>query len=249
VYRYIFSSWPFFATITIAAFIFFIGTTALGTICRLNFGQGLAQYRKFLSPLSLCGLRINFENPSVEVNDALEEVDFTPVYFDNQPRGDDPEKPLHGYTEGTQDLDYRLRVPMHAAQYALQTAGVRDDSGNSVYSDKNRLPIQLSSSAPLESEMVSVKRISLLSQMSRFSHSFKKFSIVSVKSVQRERDTEPINGGAHIPIPALPHLSGLKDPGSFIDPSPTLPSPCTSSLSNNVISAADSQSSTSFVQD
>ena len=46
VYRYVFSSWTFFATITVTALILLIGTTALGTICRLNFGQGLAHYRK-----------------------------------------------------------------------------------------------------------------------------------------------------------------------------------------------------------
>jgi hypothetical protein len=46
VYRDIFSNWTFFASITITALIFLIGTTALGIVCRLNFGQGLAHYCK-----------------------------------------------------------------------------------------------------------------------------------------------------------------------------------------------------------
>ena len=194
-------------------------------------------------------------NPSVEVSDALEGADFTPVYFSNRPHDDDPEKPLHGYSEATQDLDYSLPVPIHSGQHALRTIDVRDDSGNSIYSDSHRLPIQLSSSAPLESEMASVRRISTFSQISRISRAFKKFSMyassASVKSMRRERDTMPINGGAHLPIPALPRLSGFKDPGPFADPLPSFPSPSAlSSVSSNLAnSAADGQSISPFTRD
>jgi hypothetical protein len=104
--------------------------------------------------------------------------------------------------------------------------------------------------------MASAKRISLNSQVSRFSRAFKKFSMyassASVKSVRREWDTEPMNGGAHVPIPALPRLTEFKDPGPFSDPSPTLPVPSPSApsdVSNDVTtSAADSQSVTPSAQ-
>lgn len=53
VYRRIFSTRTFFATITITALIFLIETTVLGIICRLNFGQGLAHYCKLVVFLRL----------------------------------------------------------------------------------------------------------------------------------------------------------------------------------------------------
>lgn len=45
VYRFIFLSWSFFATITVTSYICVVTSAILGIICRFNFGQGLAHYR------------------------------------------------------------------------------------------------------------------------------------------------------------------------------------------------------------
>jgi hypothetical protein len=47
VYRTIFSRWSFFATLTLTSFILLVLTTALGIVCRINFGKGLAEYCTF----------------------------------------------------------------------------------------------------------------------------------------------------------------------------------------------------------
>ena len=39
-------SWPFFATLTVTAYMFSIVSSILGVFCRLNFGKGLAHYRE-----------------------------------------------------------------------------------------------------------------------------------------------------------------------------------------------------------
>jgi hypothetical protein len=202
--------------------------------------------------------QINFANSLVQVSEALEEVDFTPAHFHH---GGDPEKPLHDDTETAQDFDFRLPIPVHSAQQTLQVRDVRDDSQfrrNSVYSDNDRPPIQLSSSVPLESELASVKRFSTLS---RFSRAFKKVSMfapsVSAESVRREQDSQSSSGGAPVSIKSLPRLSRVRDLDQFAASSPPLPSPPAlsyvasnlSHASSNVAdSAAETQSSNPFVQ-
>ncbi|KAK0497794.1 hypothetical protein EDD18DRAFT_1351609 [Armillaria luteobubalina] len=61
LYRFIFMSWPFFATMTVTTYILLVATSALGVVCRLHFNKGLAQF--------------------LRVSDALEGMDFTPAYF------------------------------------------------------------------------------------------------------------------------------------------------------------------------
>ncbi|KAK0432127.1 hypothetical protein EV421DRAFT_2040847 [Armillaria borealis] len=61
LYRFIFMSWPFFATMTVTTYILLVATSALGVVCRLHFDKGLAQF--------------------LRVSDALEGMDFTPAYF------------------------------------------------------------------------------------------------------------------------------------------------------------------------
>lgn len=51
VYTWTFVQWPFFASVTISAFIALIASGVLGVVCWCNFGAGLAHYRT--SPL-LC---------------------------------------------------------------------------------------------------------------------------------------------------------------------------------------------------
>ncbi|KDQ54504.1 hypothetical protein JAAARDRAFT_38175 [Jaapia argillacea MUCL 33604] len=65
VYRFTFLSWPFLATMTVTSFIFLVASFALGIWCRVNFGKGLAHY--------------------LQVQEALDGADFTPVYFANNP--------------------------------------------------------------------------------------------------------------------------------------------------------------------
>jgi len=44
VYRWSFLQWPFLGCFTVASFILLISSMALGVVCRINFGKGLAQY-------------------------------------------------------------------------------------------------------------------------------------------------------------------------------------------------------------
>ncbi|KAH9481284.1 hypothetical protein JR316_0005806 [Psilocybe cubensis] len=146
IYRYIFSTWPFFATITITAFVLLVGTTVLGIICRLHFGEGLAHY--------------------LQVTEALEGVNFTPVYFTNDSKSD-IEKPeiVPQLTRLTPDGKHVVELPVPI--YATNPAGTR---GVSVYSDTNASPILLSSSPPLESDLISNNRSSMFSRvLKRFS--------------------------------------------------------------------------------
>lgn len=45
-YRWTFSTWPFFACMTVLSFVLLVASLVLGAICRSNFGKGLAHYRK-----------------------------------------------------------------------------------------------------------------------------------------------------------------------------------------------------------
>lgn len=44
IYRFIFLSWSFFATMTVTAYICIVFSATLGILCRFNFGKGLAHY-------------------------------------------------------------------------------------------------------------------------------------------------------------------------------------------------------------
>lgn len=66
LYRYVLGTWPFFATMSVLSYILIIATSALGVFARMHFGRGLKHF--------------------LEVSDALEDVDFTPVYFSNDPK-------------------------------------------------------------------------------------------------------------------------------------------------------------------
>lgn len=53
IYRWTFQNSPFFATMTITAFLILVATLALAVVCRLNFGKGLMEFCKLdLHPLS-----------------------------------------------------------------------------------------------------------------------------------------------------------------------------------------------------
>ena len=44
LYRWTFQNFPFFANMTITAFVFLVSTLALAVACRINFGKDLPQY-------------------------------------------------------------------------------------------------------------------------------------------------------------------------------------------------------------
>ncbi|KAF8961596.1 hypothetical protein BDZ97DRAFT_1190460 [Flammula alnicola] len=141
LYRYVFVTWPLFATMTVTSYVLLIVTTVKSIVCRLNFGQGLAHY--------------------LQVTDALEGLDFTPVYF---PKDDekDPEK----YAS---IADLKTSKAIRPTQITLQLPAasfqdLRKGRGSSIYSETGS-PIFFSSSPPLVSELSPApKRLSKASQ-------------------------------------------------------------------------------------
>lgn len=99
---------------------------------------------------------------AVQVTEALEGVNFTPVYFTNDSRSSDIEKPeiMPQLTRLTPDGRHIVELPVPI--YASNLAGIR---GVSVYSDTNASPILLSSSPPLESDLISNNRSSIFSRV------------------------------------------------------------------------------------
>lgn len=119
LYRTIFSSWRFFAVVTVTAFILLALTAFAGIACFFNFGRGLAHY--------------------LQVQQALAGSDFTPVYFPrdanasefssekdyerypespnfNPTRGQDPYTGFHKSSE--KDLEWNLPSrPASSVQY------------------------------------------------------------------------------------------------------------------------------------
>ncbi|KAF9532614.1 hypothetical protein CPB83DRAFT_630475 [Crepidotus variabilis] len=61
IYLYTFVSWPFFGAMTMTSYVLLVLTTVLAVICRLKFGQGLAEF--------------------LNAKEELEAADFTPVDF------------------------------------------------------------------------------------------------------------------------------------------------------------------------
>jgi hypothetical protein len=173
----------------------------------------------------------------------LEKVDFTPAHFDTFDTGHrsgNPKKPLHDDTKTARDFDFILPVPVHSAQQILQIRDVKDESQlrrNSVYSDNDKLPIQLSS-APLDSELASVKKFSTVSR------AFKKLSMfapsVSAKILRRGQDNQSSSGGAPMSIRSFPNLSRVKDLDQFATSTPPLPSPPALSYVKSDLSCASS---------
>ncbi|KAG2008745.1 hypothetical protein CC2G_014139 [Coprinopsis cinerea AmutBmut pab1-1] len=168
LYRAIFMGWQFFATVTVTSFTLLVFTIALGILCRINFGKGLAGY--------------------LDVSEALEGADFTPVTFS---RYDEKYAPATFNNRETDDwgtafdasakeidfknynpamlpnvaipekaYDYQVQVEMGSPQKDpfLSAQEVRIVKGASVYSDMNRPPIQLSVSPPIVSGITSASR-------------------------------------------------------------------------------------------
>ncbi|KAH6911884.1 hypothetical protein BKA70DRAFT_1265812 [Coprinopsis sp. MPI-PUGE-AT-0042] len=132
MYRFIFTSWQLFATVTVTSFVLLVLTTGLGLLCRLNFGKGLSQY--------------------LTASEALEGMNFTPVYFPR--RSDDCEKAsISEKKEGS--LDFNAR-PLYLSGRTLER---NDVVRISIYSDKGCPPVYLSTSRPLSGLQVPAHQI------------------------------------------------------------------------------------------
>jgi len=134
LYRFTFMSWPFFATITVTAFVLIVTTTMLGLWCRFNFGRGLAHF--------------------LQVSDALEGVDFTPVYFNKDAeKGNMFNDKLN---DSDPDLDEKYPADVTAGYIQQPELSYKSASkssrGQSVYSERSGIPVKLSSTPSLFQE-------------------------------------------------------------------------------------------------
>ncbi|GLB44647.1 hypothetical protein LshimejAT787_1702740 [Lyophyllum shimeji] len=134
LYRFIFNSWPFFTTITVTAYVLTVATALLGVWCRLNFGKGLKHF--------------------LQVSDALDGVDFTPVYFSkdaekgntfNVTLNDSPR-----YLDEKYSTD-SMTSPVQQPELTYNTVP-RAPRGQSVYSTASGMPVKLSSTPSLFQE-------------------------------------------------------------------------------------------------
>lgn len=157
-YRYILTSWPFFATLTVTGYALLVTTSILGVICRLNFGKGLARYRKLLH-FALPHL-FTFICLIVEVADALEDADFTPVSFSESINTDAEKIDFESFkrsaftgTATSSSAPITLQLPALAFQGVTRQSAKEKVSaffGGDVYLGD---PIKISSSPPLISEL------------------------------------------------------------------------------------------------
>ncbi|KAF8154025.1 hypothetical protein B0H34DRAFT_799931 [Crassisporium funariophilum] len=198
LYRYIFITWPFFATVTVTSYVLIIVTTVFGVLCRLNFGKGLAHY--------------------LQVTDALEGVDFTPVYF---PKGQERDTEKAALELDFKDSGKAPQLPALAYQN-------KKTRGDSVYSQiSGGPPIMLSSSPPLASELGPVPKMSRWSRFSsRQSASGLSTTTRGVRFIERDSIyTHPR------PVPRIQPSSGRTLEKSFYSPNISSPTPSSPSSS------------------
>ncbi|SJL08436.1 uncharacterized protein ARMOST_11800 [Armillaria ostoyae] len=129
LYRFIFMSWPFFATMTVTTYILLVATSALGVVCRLHFDKGLAQF--------------------LRVSDALEGMDFTPAYFSKNLNDVDN---IVGLKRSVSEKSYASskKVPIDEEMPDIQEPSAahfetRAAHSLSVYSDANRPTMKFTS--------------------------------------------------------------------------------------------------------
>lgn len=76
VYRWSFIQWPYLGCFTVASLVLLIASLALGVVCRMNFGKGLAQY--------------------LHAESTLESLNFAPDSFTHD---DDKDKDMKDFLE------------------------------------------------------------------------------------------------------------------------------------------------------
>jgi len=134
LYRFIFMSWPFFTTITLTAYVLNVATALLGVWCRLNFGKGLAHF--------------------LQVSDALDGVDFTPVYFSKDAEKGNTFDVKLNRSPYSLDEKYSSDLTMAYIQQPelSYNSASKAPRGQSVYSQKSGTPVKLSSTPSLFQE-------------------------------------------------------------------------------------------------
>ncbi|KAG5338112.1 hypothetical protein C0989_008245 [Termitomyces sp. Mn162] len=146
-YQLIFKRWPFFAAITVTAFVLTISTAFLGIWCRMNFGRGLSQYR--MGDVCFSG-RLLTSNLLVQATAALDDIDFTPETF----RNDTEKGDTHRSTESARHIDEE-RILEIITEYIKEPRAAQKSPkswhGHSVYS-KNEAPLRISSTPSLLQE-------------------------------------------------------------------------------------------------
>jgi hypothetical protein len=87
VFRWTFTSWPFFASLTITAFVVMFLSCVFGVICWRNFNKGLAHYRACIFTPFICPLPAHRETYTIDrtvyVEDTLSQAGFRPGVFSN----------------------------------------------------------------------------------------------------------------------------------------------------------------------
>jgi len=124
LYRFMFSSWPFFTTITVTAYVLVVFSLILAIWCRFNFGHGFAHF--------------------IQVCRVLENMDFPTVQFSKEA---DPET---GNKQAPRSMI--LEIPPIPSPSGLPTKRNGTFMRASVYSNHNVATVKLSSSQPLHSE-------------------------------------------------------------------------------------------------
>jgi len=181
--------WPFFATVTVTAYIFTFATLVLGAWCRLNFDKGLAHY--------------------LQVSDALEGMDFTPVYFSKDAEKASSSFPVR-FDGGSDDEKYPSDIfyqnTIQQPQLSYQSIG--KSRGGSVYTNSSGDPVKLSSTPSLFQDNRSRKSaISVATSRHSFGgdhldtealDAYSQLPLppksVSVQQRTRSRDLTPISG-------------------------------------------------------
>jgi len=220
-------TWPFFATITVTAYVHMLATTILAIMCRLNFGKGLAHYCEFLHSYSHILASLTSSPYTVRVTDALDGVDFTPVYFTKGFENEkDPEKGglanednksqgING--SGGPPLISILRLPITAATVTQK----KPPRGVSIYSDRGVSPIMISSSPPLVSDLGGAPSAEVQAR-SKAASSTSKTQRLS-KAPKKSESMKNAGNVVNEPVPALPvptFASPTTEPAPV--PSPTL---------------------------
>ncbi|KAJ7145853.1 hypothetical protein C8R44DRAFT_3674 [Mycena epipterygia] len=152
LYRFVLGEWSFYATMSIASYVLLVATSVLAIICRLQFGKGLAHF--------------------LRVTEALEDGDFTPVYFskgstdlpeyvedDKKSIQFDPEMTVLGYADEKQGL--QRPEPAHARKPSVRLTQLLSDT------QSPNDTIKISSTPPLFQSALETKRMSPIMPVSR----------------------------------------------------------------------------------
>lgn len=184
LYRFVFSSWPFFTTITVTAYVLVVFSLILAIWCRFNFGHGFAHF--------------------IQVCKVLENMDFPTVQFS---KGADPEA---GVKPAPKSMLLEI-PPMPSDPSGPPAPRNGTFMRASVYSNYNVATVKLSSSQPLHSE---TQHSSLSPTPSVTSVTQRLRKVFEYRKAQEPKSTPPSPGVQiqtsslvqpdEVPVPPLP---------------------------------------------